>query len=78
MSIAKRVAEEMDVELGEQVGYTIRFEDMSSPRTTLKYVQLHGGRGSFHGMGLENGERRVVDQILDSGEWPEFSSGSVC
>lgn len=36
MSIAKRVAEEMDVELGEQVGYTIRFEDLSSPRTILK------------------------------------------
>jgi pre-mRNA-splicing factor ATP-dependent RNA helicase DHX15/PRP43 len=49
MSIAKRVAEEMDVELGEQVGYTIRFEDMSSPRTTLKYVSSHGGRGSIKG-----------------------------
>lgn len=36
MSIAKRVSEEMDVTLGEQVGYTIRFEDCSSPRTILK------------------------------------------
>ncbi len=36
MSIAKRVAEEMDVQLGEHVGYTIRFEDCSSPRTILK------------------------------------------
>lgn len=36
MSIAKRVAEEMDVSLGEHVGYTIRFEDVSSPRTILK------------------------------------------
>jgi pre-mRNA-splicing factor ATP-dependent RNA helicase DHX15/PRP43 len=38
MSVSKRVAEEMDVTLGEQVGYTIRFEDVTSPRTILKYV----------------------------------------
>lgn len=38
MSIAKRVAEEMDVELGSEVGYTIRFEDMSGPNTILKYL----------------------------------------
>lgn len=38
MSIAKRVAEEMDVEFGEEVGYTIRFEDKTSPRTILKYM----------------------------------------
>merc|ERR1719461_2556911 len=38
MSVAKRVAEEMDVVLGQEVGYTIRFEDMSSNRTILKYM----------------------------------------
>jgi pre-mRNA-splicing factor ATP-dependent RNA helicase DHX15/PRP43 len=32
------VAEEMEVELGQQVGYTIRFEDRSSENTILKYV----------------------------------------
>lgn len=38
-SIAQRVADEMDVELGQEVGYTIRFEDVSDPRTTvLKFV----------------------------------------
>jgi pre-mRNA-splicing factor ATP-dependent RNA helicase DHX15/PRP43 len=38
-SIAARVAEEMDVPLGEEVGYTIRFEDVSNPtRTVLKFV----------------------------------------
>ena len=31
MSVAKRVSEEMDVDLGSIVGYTIRFEDKSSP-----------------------------------------------
>lgn len=38
MSVAKRVADEMDVTLGEQVGYSIRFEDCTSPRTFLKSV----------------------------------------
>lgn len=38
MSIAKRVAEEMDVSLGEEVGYTIRFEDCSGPKTMLKFL----------------------------------------
>lgn len=38
-SIASRVADEMDVTLGEEVGYTIRFEDVSNPqRTILKFV----------------------------------------
>ena len=38
-SIASRVADEMDVELGTEVGYTIRFEDVSDPsRTILKFV----------------------------------------
>jgi pre-mRNA-splicing factor ATP-dependent RNA helicase DHX15/PRP43 len=36
MSVAKRVADEMDVTLGDTVGYSIRFEDCSSPRTKLK------------------------------------------
>jgi len=38
MSVAKRVAEEMDVTLGSTVGYTIRFEDKSSHQTRLKYL----------------------------------------
>lgn len=38
-SIAARVAEEMDVPLGKQVGYTIRFEDVSDPHSTvLRFV----------------------------------------
>jgi pre-mRNA-splicing factor ATP-dependent RNA helicase DHX15/PRP43 len=38
-SIAQRVADEMDVQLGSEVGYTIRFEDVSDPHTTvLKFL----------------------------------------
>lgn len=38
MSVAQRVADEMDVKIGEHVGYSIRFEDMTSPQTQLKYL----------------------------------------
>ncbi|GJJ14273.1 DEAH-box ATP-dependent RNA helicase prp43 [Clathrus columnatus] len=39
MSVAKRVADEMDVSLGKEVGYSIRFEDMTEHGTTfLKYM----------------------------------------
>ncbi|XP_039955108.1 ATP-dependent RNA helicase DHX15 homolog [Bactrocera neohumeralis] len=38
MSVAQRVSEEMDVGLGEEVGYSIRFEDCSSAKTVLKYM----------------------------------------
>ncbi|XP_061402837.1 pre-mRNA-splicing factor ATP-dependent RNA helicase DHX16 [Musca vetustissima] len=38
MSVAARVAEEMGVKLGNEVGYSIRFEDCTSERTILKYM----------------------------------------
>lgn len=38
MSVAQRVAQEMDVALGQHVGYSIRFEDKTSPATMLKYM----------------------------------------
>ncbi|CAN6988483.1 unnamed protein product [Brassica oleracea var. botrytis] len=38
MSVSRRVADEMDVAIGEEVGYSIRFEDCSGPRTMLKYL----------------------------------------
>ncbi|XP_071961716.1 ATP-dependent RNA helicase DHX8-like [Antedon mediterranea] len=38
MSIAKRVSEEFGCRLGQEVGYTIRFEDCTSPETKIKYM----------------------------------------
>lgn len=38
MSVATRVAEEMGVPLGGEVGYSIRFEDCTSEKTVLKYM----------------------------------------
>ena len=38
MSVAKRVAEEYGCLLGQEVGYTIRFEDCTSEKTIIKYM----------------------------------------
>ncbi|KAG9757926.1 P-loop containing nucleoside triphosphate hydrolase protein, partial [Aureobasidium melanogenum] len=38
MSVATRVAEEMGVKVGNEVGYSIRFEDATSDKTILKYM----------------------------------------
>ncbi len=37
-TIAARVADEMGVQLGKEVGYSIRFDDQSSDRTKIKYL----------------------------------------
>jgi hypothetical protein len=38
MSVAKRVSEEMECELGSTVGYAIRFEDCTSRDTKIKFM----------------------------------------
>lgn len=38
MSVAARVAEEMGARLGQEVGYSIRFEDCTSDKTVVKYL----------------------------------------
>lgn len=38
MSVAARVAQEMGVKVGNEVGYSIRFEDATSDKTILKYM----------------------------------------
>lgn len=38
ISVAKRVAEEVNCRVGEEVGYTIRFEDCTSSKTVIKYM----------------------------------------
>lgn len=37
-TVAKRVAEECGVTLGQKVGYAIRFEDVTSAATRIKYM----------------------------------------
>ncbi len=38
VSIARRVAEERTVELGREVGYSVRFDDCSSTATKVKFM----------------------------------------
>jgi pre-mRNA-splicing factor ATP-dependent RNA helicase DHX16 len=38
MSVAARVAEEMNVKLGDKVGYSIHFQNCSSDQTIIKYM----------------------------------------
>ncbi|CAF1647858.1 unnamed protein product, partial [Adineta ricciae] len=38
MSVAKRVSDEMQCKLGDEVGYAIRFEDCTSDKTLIKYM----------------------------------------
>lgn len=38
MSVAARVSQEMDCKLGNEVGYSIRFEDCTSDKTVIKYM----------------------------------------
>jgi pre-mRNA-splicing factor ATP-dependent RNA helicase DHX16 len=38
MSVAARVAQEMNVRLGHEVGYSIRFENCTSPKTKIQYM----------------------------------------
>ncbi|KAI5960705.1 hypothetical protein CANMA_003967 [Candida margitis] len=39
MSVAKRVSEEMQVQLGKEVGYSVRFDDKTDPqKTVIKYM----------------------------------------
>lgn len=47
-SLATRVAQEMGTKLGDIVGYTVRFDDQSSPQTQIKvgfdsFVAIHRG-----------------------------------
>ncbi|XP_071813959.1 probable ATP-dependent RNA helicase DHX40 [Apostichopus japonicus] len=38
MSVARRVAEEMECDLGRKVGYQVRFDDCTSKETRIKYM----------------------------------------
>jgi len=63
MSVAKRVSEEMGVKLGDDVGYAIRFEDVTSEHTVIKYMT--DGillRESLRGSDLDNYACIIMDE----------------
>lgn len=39
------MAQEKGVELGQEVGYAVRFEERTSRRTKIKYLTGRAGRG---------------------------------
>ena len=41
MSVAARVSQEMDKKLGQEVGYSIRFEDCTSDATVIKVSKCY-------------------------------------
>ena len=55
VTVAKRVAEERSVVLGEEVGYAVRFEDKSSSMTKIKYMtgRSNHSTGTPHTFGLQ-------------------------
>ena len=55
MSVAQRVSVEMGTRLGETVGYCVRFDDRSGPRTRIRYVT--------DGMLLREAMRRLKHNI---------------
>jgi len=63
MSVAKRVSEEVGCALGEEVGYSIRFEDVTSEKTKIKYM-TEGVllRESLNGDDLEQYSCIVMDE----------------
>ncbi len=60
MSVAKRVAEEFGCLLGQEVGYTIRFEDCTSNETVIKYMT----DGMLLRESLVDGEMRSYSCIM--------------
>ena len=38
ITVAQRVSQERGTSIGEEVGYTVRFDDCSGPRTRIKYL----------------------------------------
>lgn len=48
MSVAQRVAGELDVMIDEKVAYTLQFEDCTSPRKILKLVKNNNSKFPPH------------------------------
>lgn len=69
MSVASRVADEMGVKVGNEVGYSIRFEDATSDKTVLKYMtdgmllrefMTEPDLGGYSGLMIDEAHERTV------------------
>ncbi|PQE04619.1 helicase associated domain-containing protein [Rutstroemia sp. NJR-2017a BBW] len=60
MSVAARVADEMGVKVGNEVGYSIRFEDSTSDKTVLKYMTDEPDLGGYSAIMIDEAHERTV------------------
>ncbi|KAM3076728.1 Cyclin-dependent kinase catalytic subunit [Clarireedia jacksonii] len=60
MSVAARVADEMGVKVGNEVGYSIRFEDSTSDKTILKYMTDEPDLGGYSALMIDEAHERTV------------------
>lgn len=47
VTVARRVAEERGCQLGDEVGYAVRFENRTSSSTRIKYLTGETGRAAW-------------------------------
>lgn len=79
MSVAARVAHEMGVKLGNEVGYAIRFEDCTTERTVIKYMTdgtLH--REFLHEPDLESYSVMMIDEAHERTLHTDILFGKAC
>lgn len=76
MSVAKRVADEMDVQLGAQVGYSIRFEELTSPSTIVKCVLLREHTSCLRSLQVPLRSLEACMLSLDAAHAIDFGSAS--
>ena len=77
MSVAARVAQEMNVKLGNEVGYSIRFEDCTSDKTVIRYM-IDGMllRVFLTEPDLKSYSVMIIDEAHEPPSVPTFCSGS--
>lgn len=73
MSVAKRVSEEMDVELGKEVGYAIRFEDCTSSDTVIKCEFPSNGYRSMLNTNIVMTDGVLLRESLNEGDLDRYS-----
>ncbi|KAK6242248.1 hypothetical protein SCA6_007637 [Theobroma cacao] len=73
VSVSRRVAQELGVRLGEEVGYAIRFEDRTSERTQIKDILL-GLMKRLVGSRASNLKVLITSATLDGEKVSKFFS----
>lgn len=80
VTVARRVAEELHCEVGQDVGFAIRFEERTTRSTRIVYLTGDGalwvGKGPLHAedlTGLWHADGTLLRQCLDDDELNQYS-----